>query len=298
MRREDSHLWWSVAKLLAGTIVAGLLDEGAIDGDRDIVAYLPEFAGSGWEGASVEHVLNMASGIDALDSAAGYADPDSGIGRLIYAEGILQRSDGVEAVGHDRALQLMTSARPPGTRYEYASPNTNMLALLIERVTGRRYADVVQQRIWSRIGAEGDGLLGLSPDGRPIAHGMYSSRLRDLARFGLLFTPSGQRADVLSKRALARMTDPDQNTHFRTATAAIDHLHAKLGERPVNALAQWDAIFADGDMFKSGYDGQALYVSPQQDLVIAVFSTSKDKRIYRYLRPLAAAVAAEADRRP
>lgn len=298
MRREDSHLWWSVAKLLAGTIVAGLLDEGAIDGDRDIVAYLPEFAGSGWEGASVEHVLNMASGIDALDSAAGYADPDSGIGRLIYAEGILQRSDGVEAVGHDRALQLMTSARPPGTRYEYASPNTNMLALLIERVTGRRYADVVQQRIWSRIGAEGDGLLGLSPDGRPIAHGMYSSRLRDLARFGLLFTPSGQRADVLSKRALARMTDPDQNAHFRTATAVIDHLHAKLGERPVNALAQWDAIFADGDLFKSGYDGQALYVSPQQDLVIAVFSTSKDKRIYRYLRPLAAAVAAEADRRP
>ena len=122
--------------------------------------------------------------------------------------------------------------------------------------------------------------------------------MRDLARFGLLFTPSGQRADVLSKRALARMTDPDQNTHFRTATAAIDHLHAKLGERPVNALAQWDAIFADGDLFKSGYDGQALYVSPQQDLVIAVFSTSKDKRIYRYLRPLAAAVAAEADRRP
>lgn len=288
MREDDSHLWWSVAKVLAGVLTELLIDEGQLERDRNVVAYLPELKSSGWDGVRVGQVLDMTSGIAALDSAEAYVDPDSGIGGLIHAEGILQAPAGYAAIGHDQALRRMRSAREPGTAYGYSSANTNVLALLIEHATGQRFGEVVTRRIWSRIGAEGDGLLGLTPDGRAIAHGMFSSRLRDLGRLGLLFTPSGHDESVLPRRVLERITDSGRNQAYLNTPAAATAAQRRLGERPVNALAQWDALFADSDLFKSGFDGQALYVSPARDVVIAMYATSKDKSAYAYLREIAA----------
>jgi len=293
MRASDSHLWWSVAKVIAGLLTEMLIEEGRIAPERDIVSYLPEFSGSGWDGVSVDDVLDMASGIAALDSAEDYVDPASEIGRLIYAEGVLSRP-GHTPTGHDEALKAMTAAAPPG-RYAYSSANTNMLGLLIERVTGQRYADVVQTRIWSRIGAEGDALLGLSPDGRAIAHGMFSSRLRDLGRFGLVFTSRGSDVLQLPARLQQRLRDTGGSERYRKAAAVADRMAQQMGARPVAAPAQWDALFADGDLFKSGFDGQVLYVSPQREVVIAMYSTSRNRRAYAYLRAIAGAFAPSAE---
>ena len=44
-------------------------------------------------------------------------------------------------------------------------------------------------------------------------------------------------------------------------------------EQPLNNSYQWDAIFSDGDIYKSGMNGQGLYVSPNRDIVIAWFAT-------------------------
>lgn len=287
MRATDNHLWWSIAKVFAGLSVEILMDEGKIDGSRDIASYLAEFKQSAWSGVSVENVLNMASGMDALDTPQAYADPNSGIGGLIYAEGVLS-SPTHTPLGHNQALSRITRLQKPGLTYQYSSANTNMLALLVEHVSGKPYAEFIEERIWSRIGAEGDGLLGLSPDGQAIAHGMYSSRLRDLGRFGLLFTPTGYRTDVFSPQVMARISRNQNSQHYQNAVEAAQRAERLLGVKPVNALAQWDALFADGDLFKSGFDGQALYISPARDVVIAVFSTSKDKSVYRYLRAIAA----------
>lgn len=294
MRPDDAHLWWSVAKLFAGLLTELLIDEGKIERQQNIVTYLPELAGSGWDGVRVDDVLNMASGVDAMDSVQAYMDRESGIGGLIYAEGVLTPAGHQPALGHDAALQRMRAVREPGTLYQYSSANTNVLGVLIERITGQRYADVVSQRIWTQLGAEGDGLMGMAPDGRAIAHGMFSSRLRDLARFGQLFTPSGRNPAVLPQVVQARMTDTSKRAHYETAEAAATAAQARLGERPVSALAQWDALFEDGDLYKSGFDGQALYVSPSRDVVVAMFSTSRDKTAYAYLRPLARAFPAGA----
>lgn len=287
MRPDDAHLWWSVAKLFAGLLTELLIDEGKIERQQNIVTYLPELAGSGWDGVRVEDVLNMASGVDAMDSVQGYMDRESGIGGLIYAEGVLTPAGHQPALGHDAALQRMRAVREPGTLYQYSSANTNVLGVLIERITGQRYADVVSQRIWAQLGAEGDGLMGMAPDGRAIAHGMFSSRLRDLARFGELFTPSGYSPELVPRRVLARIGDRQKTRHYDAARGAADAVQQRLGARPVTALAQWDALFADGDLYKSGFDGQALYVSPGRDVVVAMFSTSKDKAAYAYLRAAA-----------
>jgi hypothetical protein len=47
----------------------------------------------------------------------------------------------------------------------------------------------------------------------------------------------------------------------------------KFNEKNIVNAYQWDAIFEDGDMYKSGFGGQGLYVSPSRDMVIVWFGT-------------------------
>lgn len=49
---------------------------------------------------------------------------------------------------------------------------------------------------------------------------------------------------------------------------------------------QWDAVWDDGDFFKSGMNTQGIYVSPERDLVIASFSLEPTRQIQKYLRPI------------
>ena len=41
------------------------------------------------------------------------------------------------------------------------------------------------------------------------------------------------------------------------------------------ASRQWNFVTEDGDLFKSGFGGQGLYVSPARDLVIAFAGTPR-----------------------
>ena len=76
MRPHDKHLYMSVSKPFASTLVGILASRGQISINEPIDSYLPELKGSGWEDVSVLNVLDMASGIDCRQSLSGvYEDP-------------------------------------------------------------------------------------------------------------------------------------------------------------------------------------------------------------------------------
>ena len=52
------------------------------------------------------------------------------------------------------------------------------------------FQDAVSKEIWSKMGAESDASILAPRYGVPIAHGGLLARSRDVARFGLLYTPS------------------------------------------------------------------------------------------------------------
>ena len=288
MRPQDSHVWWSTAKTLAGTLAAILVMDGVLDPARPVEHYLPEFADSGWRGTPVQDIVDHCSGINAEElEVSSYMSEQSELSRLIVSERILEPDDGRRLFTHNEALLSMTRKRPAGERFEYSSANTNMLGLLIEQVTGRCYADVLSERIWSRIGAEGDGIIGLSPQGEAIAHGMFSSRLRDLARFGLLFTPWGHRdRPVVPAEVMDMIRNGGRPAPYLGSAKRADFC-SWFGEAPVACSWQWDAVFGDGDLYKGGFHGQALYVSARRDVVVAFFSTSNGRFQEAYLRPVA-----------
>ena len=184
------HLAQSVSKSIAASAFGVMVGRGVIDPARLITEYLPELDATAYRGASVQHVLDMTSGVRFDET---YTDPFSDAGRIDVASGWKQPvSEGFwPPTMWDLVLSLKTAIRPHGAAFEYRSIETDVLAMILERVTGKKLATIVSEEIWQPIGAEADGLFTTDPSGYALADGGFNACLRDYARFGQLWANRG-----------------------------------------------------------------------------------------------------------
>ncbi len=291
MRQHDKHLYMSVSKAHAAILIAILEDREQIDVSKPVASYLPALADSGWADVPVRDVLDMASGIGCLEGEEGaYSDPTRCYYQYEASLGWLKAT----AATMDSPFEYMATLRahrPAGEAFEYTSPNTFILGWLVEHITGRPYADLLATEIWQQMGAEADGLIVAPRNGVPIASGGISSTLRDMARFGLLFTPAGRNGmkPLVSQTFLQNIQQGGRASIYRVARG--EDSGVVNGELVLHNSYQWDFVMPDGDFFKGGYGGQGLYISPSRDLVIAFFGTfdadGKDHEMTTVARQLA-----------
>jgi len=290
MRPSDFHVWMSVAKTTTSLVVRLLAEEGKIDVNKPIDSYMPALRNTEWAGTRVIDVLDMASGMDIIENQAGRENPRSVITRYNLAASGEKNADGEK----ESLLELIRSAKrsgPAGKAFDYSSINTTLLALLAETVENKRWSDIYQERVWSKMTVEGDLQVSIAPDSTPLPHGLVASRLRDLARYGMLYTPSWNKA------ARERIVSQAYVREIQTGGRKEIFLKGELGNRlttaffPVSPPAanhwQWDAVWPDGDFYKGGVYGQGLYVSPARDLVIVWFSTAMSNNLTQYARQIA-----------
>ncbi len=236
--------------------------------DAPVERYVPALAGTAWEGTSVQDIANMASGMDCRDSD-GYQNTDTCVYRMEESLGITAPTgEPIEFLEHVKGMRRL---RPPAMRNEYVSANTNVLMLIMEAVTGKAYADILREEIWHRIGPEADALVTVSREGHAYASGGVSARLRDVARFGLLFT-GPRHADVVGPM----LRDLESGGIGLTEEHRADLAEIHAGDLPTRAGWQWDRIWDDGALYKGGYLGQGIYVDPARELVVAWFGTGED----------------------
>lgn len=291
MRPDDSLLWASCAKTMTSLLIDLLVDEGKIDLQRPVEAYLPDFRGTAWEGIRVLDVLDMTPGLDTEENDETRRNPDSLAIRLFLADlGTPNRRTGQVETVRD-VLKSAKKVRDPGTSFDYGSPVTQALVLLTEEVAQQRWADMLDDRVWSKLYVDGPIQVHLAPDGTAAPYGLVSSRLRDMARYAMLYTPSWNKVAterIVTPSIVQRVRDGVRSHEFFMNGYDGPVFSERLNETVVSNSRQWDAVFADGDFFKSGFMGQGTYVSPDRDLVIAFFSTNRDAgSIQRYLRPIA-----------
>jgi CubicO group peptidase (beta-lactamase class C family) len=293
MSPGKQHIWWSVTKSLAGSMVALLEDEGRVDVHKPIETYIKELADSDWRGTPVIDLLDMASGMAGrdMDEPDSYTDPESPIGLYEGSLGMTPRTAKTMASTYEY-IPTLKRLRPSGQVFEYSSVDTQILSWMAEQVTGQSFPELVSERLWRKIGAESDAMILVSPAGIADSHGMMVSTLRDMGRYGLLFTPSWRLVSaqqVISEACIKRFQTGGRPEIFENALMGKMIIEA-IGERPRHNTYQWDVVFEDGDFYKGGYGGQGLYISPARDLVVAAFSSGvrhESIEILAYARALA-----------
>lgn len=252
---EDVHINFSVTKSLTGLVGGILAAEGAFAFTDPVTKYVPEVEGSAFD-VEVQSLFDMAVPLRFSEDYA-MGDP-----RMIE----YRRSTGWipgENEGLHSFLPSLERRSPEGAEYHYASPTTDMAGWVLERVTGRRLAELFSTYIWKPIGAEVDADLTVDDYGAGRAAGGFSCSTRDLARVGHhLAAGSG-----LVSEAFIR--------DLYTGDAARWQSGAHIRDFPNGTYRNfWYVPDINAPvLYAVGIHGQGLYVDLDKEVVIAKHSS-------------------------
>ena len=264
--RNDRHRFtsWSMAKTVTSMLVGIAIAEGHIRSvDDPAAAYVPALRGTEYGRTSLRHLLQMSSGVHFVEDYSGRDD----VARLAADTFRQVGSGGVDAV-----TPYNERVRPSGTKFYYASVETQVLGLVLRSAVGRPVADYLQEKIWAPIGAEADATWLIDRSGQEVTFCCINAVLRDYARLGLLLAHDGnwRGRQIIPAAWLedATRVTPDQ-AHLRPGIARATNGYGYQvwilpGERRMFALL--------------GVRGQAIYVDPTSRLVMVHTAVRKQFR--------------------
>lgn len=263
------HVIFSVSKSLTGILCGILEDEGVLDPDKPVTHYVPEAATSAYGDCTLRHVLDMRVSLDFTED---YLNTDGDYARYRRSTLWNPHVDGKpDETMAEVLFSLPKAAGPHGGAFFYASPNSDMLGVIIERATGRRYAELMSEYLWQAIGAHNHASISVDRVGAARSAGGISVTARDLARIGTMLLSDGTVSgkQVVSERWIADML------------TAGDHeawVADNSGPMPKGRYrSQWYQTGEEDNGFCAiGIHGQWLYIDPRAGTVIVKFSSQPD----------------------
>jgi CubicO group peptidase (beta-lactamase class C family) len=150
-------------------------------------------------------------------------------------------------------------AAPAGTKFHYASAESEVLGLVLREAVGMTLADYLSQKIWQPMGAEADATWVVDAAGYELGYVGINATLRDWARFGLLLAGYGE---LHGRRIIpgdwVRAATHPQAPHLQVGVAT-----------PYNGYGYQTWIIDRRDRFAAlGLHGQAIFVDPHSQLVV------------------------------
>ncbi len=273
MAPHTAHLSQSVAKSVTATVTGILIGQGLLDTQANITDYLPELTDTGWNGATLEHLLDMASGTRYSEE---YSDRVSDVGRTDVACGWKPVPEDAPADSHwpssiwDQIVTLKECDARHGSHFNYRSIETDVIAHAMERVSGRRLPQLLSDELWSKLGAEQDAYFTVDSSGYALACGGFNATLRDYARFGLLHLNNGVCND----------TQVVPQSWIEDIRSGPHGLFNDKGRAWLPNGRYRNQFWIEDDARQSvmclGVFGQFIYISPEYDMVAVKLSTWPD----------------------
>jgi CubicO group peptidase (beta-lactamase class C family) len=255
----------SLAKPMTAVAVGRALALGRIRSlDQPVADFFTEWRGDPRRsGILVRHLLDMRSGLLPQNVAT-------------TAEDILNR-----AYLHPRHEEVILHDYPavddPGTRYEYNNATSELVALLIERSTGRRYAEFLSTEILKPLGAPGGEVWVNRPGG--LAHSGCCLMLPPEAwlRLGVLVMQDGvwEGKRLLPEGYVRQMqTATAQNPYYGLGLYVAGDYIARRGfanparDREALRVKHSEPYLARDLVLFDGNANQVVYIIPSEQMVI------------------------------
>ncbi len=266
MTENTRHNWFSVSKSLTGLTGAMLAAEGKIDLQKPVVEYLPELKGSAWDGPTVQQAMNMEVNIK-FDEV--YLDPRSDaykfsrITKFVVNPKIEPEFDNVTDY-----FKSVKSGENTDELFHYVSLNTEVIGMIIKKVTGKEPSQVMSEKVWSKMGAEQDGFVVRDPNGYEMVSAAINSTLRDAGRLGQMMLNDGyfNGQQIVPKSVVETIEKGGSVEKFA---------QSKRGKvfKNYHYTNQWWHTDKEA-YFAKGLFGQWIYVDPTTETVIVKFTTS------------------------
>ncbi|MCY1169542.1 6-aminohexanoate-dimer hydrolase [compost metagenome] len=266
LKPQGQHIAMSVTKSFIGTLGAMLVAEGVIDENALTSTYVPELKDTGFGDVTVRQLLDMTTGIKYSEN---YADPKAEIFNHTRAGGVIPRPPGYD--GPKSFYEFLLTVKKEGAHgqaFAYKTVNSDALGWVIRRATGKSIGDNLQERIWRKLGAEQDAYFTIDSTGTEFAGGGLNASLRDMARFGEMMRQGGKYngQQIVPQKVVADIRNGGGKAEF-----------AKAGYKTLPGWSYrdmwWVSHNEHGAYSARGVHGQAIYIDPKAEMVIARFAS-------------------------
>jgi hypothetical protein len=263
---NHTHLMWSVSKTITGLTAATVEADGLIDLNKTVSSYVPELSKSGWGENTLRELLDMR---DSSNWVEDYDSPESTVRRQDCADGLITGPMCIDTdvIGNYKFLPTVGIDTTRQGTFIYKSGTTDVMAWVLEAATGKRYADLVSERLWKPLGAEQNAGITVDVSGFTLASGGMFTSLRDAARIGQL---------ILNKGRVGRTQVIPETWINDLLTQQGDGKLLPWGGESVAPYYRsfiWGIGDGKGTVLARGVHGQFIYISPSTGVVIAMYST-------------------------
>lgn len=233
---------FSMAKSYVSGLMQKAIEQGFIKGlDQPVGDFFPEFNEGKAAEMTVGDLSSMSSGTNWDES---YYSPLSITTRAYFDDDLANVILGLKVVDD------------PGQKYKYASGDTQLLAMVIEKATGKKLYDYLSESFWKPLGSENSTLWQVDSEEHDLvkAYCCIASNAKDFARYGKLFKDHGRwnGKQVLDSAFVAKSLTP------------------RFADSPEYGYGWWLIQDYKGKDFfmMRGHLGQYVIVQPDDNVII------------------------------
>lgn len=248
--KEDSRVTsFSMAKSIISILIGKAIEEGKIKSVQEpITNYIPELKANGFDQVTIEHVLQMTSGLEFKEQ---YTNPFGHVATYYYGRRLR------------KAIPKLKLATKPGITFNYVSGNTELLGLILERaLNGPSITSYLESTLWQPLGMEYDATWSLDRknNGLEKTFCCINARAKDFAKIGRLYLNGGN----WNGQQIINNDWVKTSTSLDTSNSSAWYYQY-----------QWWLPTKEGDFLAKGILGQYIYVHPKKNLIIVRLGKNK-----------------------
>lgn len=262
---------FSSTKSIVGLLVGAAYDEGKIESlDDPVWKYIPEFKEGEKEKITIRHLLTMSGGLD-WDEA--------------YASLFSVTTHGYYGNDLYRLVTHLDVIEEPGKQFSYRSGDTQLLAFIVEKATGKTISDYAQEKFWKQMNTCKDAYWLLDKkDGDEKAFCCFHTTARGVARFARLMLNHGNwnGKQLVSEEYINEAMRPASYLKDQWGKDSLDYYGFQIWM--MNYKGQQNPYFR-------GMLGQYIIAIPERNAIIVRLGHKKDEEhirettrdVYRYM---------------
>ena len=240
--RESVFPSFSISKSVVSALTGIAMKEHAIKNlQQPVTDFIPEMKDAGFAKVTIDDLLSMRSGIRFREE---YSSPFGEIARFYYGKNLKKYT-----------VDLKTESAP-GVIYNYQSANAELMSLILEKATGKKINQYLEEKIWKPAGMESDATWSTDNKKHQTikAFCCITARGMDYARFGELYLHDGKNGQV--------QVIPEE---WIKETSKIKYNSRDSEGFPYTYF--W-RVTEKGNLFAKGVLGQYIFICPHKNIVV------------------------------